>query len=429
MTKWGTAEQFDALLGGVRIPRMYAYHAPIVSNALADVRAAIRASFRETDALHRLTPGQTVAVAVGSRELDRMPEIVSATVEAVRQVGGVPFIVPAMGSHGGATAEGQRGVLAHLGITEETMGCPVRSSMETTPVGVSADGLTVVVDTNAWNADWILPVNRVKPHTDFRGRYESGLLKMLAIGLGKQHGADICHSMGFQNMARNVLEFGKTVLSTGRVLCFVSSLENALHQCYHAEVVTAERVLAREPELLDMARASMPQLPFDKVDLIIVDRMGKDISGTGMDTNVVGRSGPLGTFRPFAERIVVFSLTDKTAGNANGMGLADIATKRLWNAVDYAATYPNGVTSNEPFPMRTPVIMPNDRLAYLYGVKACVGMYPNPIRIAHIHDTLSTHDFFVSEALTEADGRGEPLLPVFDRYGRYRGYAPADKQG
>lgn len=425
---FGEPETYEALLRSVRFPEMFPFAQVLTDDAVPHPGEALRRSVREQGLLSRLAPGQRVAVAVGSRELASMVELVRTVVGLVREAGAEPFLVPSMGSHGGATAEGQRAVLEHLGVTPEAVGAPIRSSMETVEVGRTPDGLPVHLDRLAFEADSIIPVNRVKPHTDFRGPYESGLLKMLAIGLGKQHGADICHSLGFPRMSHNVLEFGKVVLATGKIAFFAASVENEFHHAALVEAVAPERVLEREPELLDLARGKMPRIPFDKVDLIVVDHMGKDLSGTGMDTNVVGRSGPLGSFAPFAERIVVFSLTEKTGGNANGMGLADIASRRLADEIDFAATYPNGITSNEPFPMRMPVILPNDRLAYRYGIKACVGHLPGPLRVVHIRDTLSTGSFFISRGLAEQAGcaNGPAYAPAFDAAGTFIEYRPIE---
>ena len=422
---FGSPAFYEPLFERVRFPDMYRFSQSPPDHTVSDPAETLRASVLSQGLLEKFQPGMRVAVAAGSRELCQMVPIVRTVVELVKSRGAQPFIVPAMGSHGGATGPGQAQVLSHLGITEETVGAPVISCMDTVPVGYTPDGLEVHIDKQAFMADYIIPVNRVKPHTDFRGSYESGLLKMLAIGLGKQHGADICHSLGFPNMSKNVLEFGKVVLATGKIAFFVATVENAYHHLMQIEAVGPQQVLGREPQLLELARANMPKLPFEKVDLIVVDRMGKDLSGTGMDTNVIGRSGPLGSFAPFAERVVVFSLTEKTAGNANGMGLADIASQRLADQIDFVKTYPNGITSNEPFPMRMPVILPNDRLAYLYGIKACVGMLPGPIRIVHIRDTLSLTEFYVSGALLDDTTGREALLPVFDADGSYLGYRPA----
>lgn len=420
----GPVSQYEALLQNVRFPRMYAFSQQIPDDAVPFPIEALRQSVSRQKLLARIPTGGQVAIAVGSRELAEMVPIVHTVVQLVRQAGAEPFLVPAMGSHGGATAEGQKSVLTHLGLTPDGVGADIRSSMETVSVGTSAGGLSVRVDRLAMEADAIIPINRIKPHTDFRGPCESGLMKMLAIGLGKQHGADICHSQGFPNMGRNVVEFGKVILQTGKIAFFVATVENALHHVARIEAIAPEQVLEREPSLLELARTRMPRLPFEKVDLIVVTQMGKDLSGTGMDTNVIGRSGPLGSFTPHPERVVVFSLTAKSQGNANGMGLADIASQRLADAIHFAATYPNGITSNEPVPMRMPVILPNDRLAYLYGIKACVGHLPGPLRVVHIRDTLSIQHFYISEGLAAplGEAEGSSLSPTFDNYGTFLEY-------
>lgn len=425
--EFGPVSLYESLLKQVSFSKMCAFSQSIPDHRISNPEEVLRQSVFEQGLLDRVPRGGRVAIAVGSRELAGMSAIVRTLVELVCSAGADPFLVPAMGSHGGATAEGQRAVLEHLGLSPETVGAPIRSSMETVVIGRTPSGLPVHADRIAMEADCVIAVNRVKPHTDFRGPYESGLMKMLAIGLGKQQGADICHSLGFPSMSKNVKEFGTVLLETGKIAFFAATVENEYHHISHIEAVPAEQAPTREPELLRMARDQMPRIPFEKVDLIVVDQMGKDLSGTGMDTNVIGRSGPLGSFAPYAERVVVFRLTEKTDGNANGMGLADIASKALADAIDFAKTYPNGITSNEPVPMRMPVIMPNDRLAYLYGIKSCTGHLPGKLRVVHIHDTLSTHRFFISEGLAESEGMRSPLwqLPQFDKLGSFLGYGAA----
>jgi hypothetical protein len=278
-------------------------------------------------AADRVRPGDVVAIAAGSRGISNHDEIVRSVARELLARGAKPFIFPAMGSHGGATAEGQRDLLAGYGITEEAMGVPVVSSMETVQVGVTPHGLPVRIAAPAAAADWIVPVGRVKPHTDFRGRHESGLIKMLAIGCGKQYGANICHMQGFPHMARNIWEIAKAVLAPGKVLFGLAILEDASHGTWSLTAVPGEHFDEEDALLLEEAKALVPRIPFEKIDLLVLSEIGKDISGASMDPNVTGRSAVMGASRPFAERIVALDLTDASHHNATGVGNADITTR------------------------------------------------------------------------------------------------------
>ena len=423
---------FDELLSGTAAPDFYLLHQRFPEDAVRNVYQQVKSACREDGVADRIHPGMRVAVAVGSREYSSMYDVVKAVADTVSERGAYPFIVPAMGCHGGMTAEGQREVLAHFGITEERMGVPVLSDMETVCIGHSASGLEVHMDRNAATADLTIPVNRVKTHTDFEGKYESGLMKMMAIGLGKQHGANICHSMGFSSMSRNVYEFGMTFLQTGKIAFGLAVVENENHKICCVKAIPAEKIPEEEPGLLDYSKSRMPRIPFEKIDLLLVDQMGKDFSGTGMDTNIIGRSVVKGISRPYAERIVVFDLTEKSEGNANGMGLADITTKKYYDKLDFDATYINGMTASEPGPGRMPVIMPTEKNAYLYGIKSCTGNGRGPIRIVHIANTLALKEMFISEGLLDQvqDSShvwvdSDRYRPVFDEKGNFTGYQKA----
>ncbi len=256
---------------------------------IADVRAAVAAALRHVDLADMVRPGQRIAIGVGSRGIARLAEIVAALVAELRAVGAEPFVVPTMGSHGGATAEGQREVLAYLGVTAERVGAPVISRMETTEVGRAADGTPVHVDTAALAADGIVFVARVKPHTAFRGPYESGLAKMIAIGLGKQAGAAACHARGFGHIARMIPALAEVALARAPIRFGLAVLENAHDQPYKLLAVPAARILADEPALLEEAKRAMPRIPFEQLDVLVIDEIGKNISGDGADPNITGR--------------------------------------------------------------------------------------------------------------------------------------------
>lgn len=397
---------FEDLLQDVEIPPLIKVHYHIAAETVPDVGQAVRKALKRENTLERITAGQTVAIATGSREIADIVDIIANLVAAIRDRGGRPFLVPAMGSHGGATAAGQQEVLESFGLTEAAVNAPIHSSMETVVLGQTGDGLPVHLDRLAAAADWIIPVGRIKSHTDFRGPYESGLLKMLAIGLGKQKGAAACHRLGLPQMSATVQRVARVTLSRANILFGLGIVENAFHGIARIEAIPAGRIEAEEPALLLEAKRNIPKIPFKKVDVIVAEEMGKDISGTGIDTNVIGRSAILGTWEPFAERIVVLDLTDKSHHNANGVGLADVITRKLFDKISLEETYPNTITSAETMAVKIPVIMPTEKLAIQCAIRTCTQIPPEGVRLIRIRNTLSLHEFFISPALLpEAAGR------------------------
>lgn len=395
-----TKELFEELLSQVQIPEFARIHLDLEQPYVENVRQTLREMLLKSETMDKIRPGDTVALAVGSREIAEMTAIVAAVVESVKNKGGVPFIVPAMGSHGGATAEGQEEVLRHYGITEENVGAPVRSSMETIQVGVTEQGFPVHVDKLAMGADHIIPIGRIKAHTDFRGPVESGLMKMLVIGLGKQQGASSCHRLGFPQMSKNIMAFGKVILAHAPVLLGIGVIENAKHQVAHLEAVPADKIPEREPELLKMSKSLMPRIPVDDLDVLVVEEMGKEISGAGMDPNITGRSFVLGRFWPNAERIVVLDLTDKSGGNAAGMGNADAITRRMFKKIDFTPIYVNGLTCRDTGGVKLPAVMETDLLALKFCLYTCIRRSAvKGGRIAWIHNTANLETMYVSEAL------------------------------
>ncbi|MDR1655716.1 MAG: hypothetical protein LBR96_06935, partial [Treponema sp.] len=318
-------------------------------------------------------PGMRIAITCGSRGIANIALIIRALADFVRSRGAYPFVVPAMGSHGGATGEGQRALIASYGVTEEFTGCPILSSMETVEIGRSDEGLEpgtspgfpVRIDKNAALSDGIIVAGRIKPHTDFRGPYESGIMKMMAIGLGKREGADICHNPGFANMARMVPLFGRTIIKHAPVILGFGILENACGETCKFAAMRPDEIEEKEPLLLEEARAHLPLIHFDSADVLVLDRIGKDISGDGMDPNITGAS----SCSPFVEgglksvRTVILDLTEATHGSAMGMGAAHTITRRLFNKIDYEATYINAVTSRGLDFVRIPCILESDREA------------------------------------------------------------------
>jgi len=393
---------------------------------IGDVRAAVRAALEPVMSV--ITPGARVCLAVGSRGIDRIDEVVAAAVERMREAGAEMFIVPAMGSHGGATAEGQLEVLASYGITPESIGCEIRSSMESVELGEVRPGVPVFVDRHAFeDADLIVPINRVKPHTDFTGEIESGLMKLIAIGLGKQKGADTFHRQGFATFHELIPAVATYTLAHAPIPFGLALVENRLARLMHVETVLAGRIAERERELLVMARNAMARLPLAAIDLLVLDFIGKDISGLGMDSNVVGRyyTGPTGS-GPAIQRIVVRDLTDETEGNAVGIGMADVVLRRAVERIDHRKTYMNCITAKTPEGARVALTVDTDREALAVALACCLRVTPEDARIVRVRDTKHLEFLYVSApALPEVLAGGkcevvEPLHPIrFDAGGLF----------
>jgi hypothetical protein len=418
---------------GLNFPTMYAgqrvYRPEEVPEiAIEGIRDEVRATLQ---VLHgRIKRGARVAITAGSRGIANIGPILRTCGEVVREAGGEPFVMPAMGSHGGATAEGQRDVLAGYGLTRETLDMPVVSSMDVQQIG-QVDDMPVFMSTTALEADHILLVNRVKPHTDFRGEVESGLAKICAIGLGKQRGAQTIHSNGTRGLAELMPRAARTMIdTTGRFLGGLAVLENAYDRTAYVEFVEPSEIgLEGERDLQRRARRLMAALPFDKLDVLVVDEMGKNISGTGMDTNVLGRMyvpGVLEPDRPKITAVVVLDLTEESHGNATGIGLADFTTERVVSKVDLYATYMNGYTGGTGGLLRNrlPNILPTDRAAIATAIRMCGKPDPKMVRLARIKNTLlASYVEFSANLLPEAasanvEVTGEPRPMSFDVAGR-----------
>ena len=339
---------FDQLLADNQIPIFVRVCHEMDHSHIDDIEGAVAQAMRREGTLDRIKPGDSVCITAGSRDVANIARIIRAICDQVKSVGAHPFIIPAMGSHAGAKAEGQRGIIEGYGVTEEAMGAPIRASMDTEVIAHSRSGLEIHLDKFANAADFLIPVGRIKAHTDFRGEVESGICKMLVIGMGKQHGAYQCHKLGFKSMAANVKEFAGAIIEKKPNMFAIGLIENAYHQTCRIEAIPAGRILEEEPPLLEYAKSRMAKVPFDQADILFVDETGKHISGAGMDPNVTGRSPVLGISRPFFQRIAVFDLTDKSHGNFGGLGSADVTTQRLYRKIDFEQTYPNGITAAEP---------------------------------------------------------------------------------
>ncbi len=372
----------------------------------------IKSLLSEEKFASRVKPGMRIAITAGSRGIANVALTTKCIADFVKSRGASPFIVPAMGSHGGATAEGQRAILEGYGITEEYVGCPIRSSMEVNKIGVHEEGGDVYIDKNAAEADGIILGCRVKPHTAFRGPYESGMMKMMAIGLGKQYGAEVCHEAGFKNMAKNVPLFGKCILRNTPVLFAVPTIENAFDETCRIAAVAAEEIEAREPALLREAFGYMPRILVDSCDVLIVDQIGKNFSGDGMDPNITGTfCTPYATGGIDAQRVVVLDLSPETHGNGIGLGYASATTKRVFDQLDLAAMYPNAITCTVLGGVRIPIVMESDKEAIQVCIKSCNEIDKKNPRVVRIPNSLHLEHIMLSEAYLE-EAEANPDLTI-----------------
>ncbi|HSC70554.1 MAG TPA: hypothetical protein VLH58_04325 [Candidatus Methylomirabilis sp.] len=394
-------------------PRMFRVKQRFEGPSLHDIPGSVRDSMRGLHLQDKVKPGQTVAVTAGSRGIANIDRITRAVMDELKALRLQPFIVPTMGSHGGATAEGQRKVLEHYGITEASMGCAIRSSMEVLQIG-EVKGIPVFCDKNAWGADHIAVLARIKPHTDFQGEIESGLFKMMAIGLGKQQGAEHYHRAGHAYSYAEIFPLvGKKVLETARILFGLGIVENGYEETAKVQALLPKDFEEGEKALLREAKAWMARLPFDALDLLIVDDLGKNISGAGMDTNVIGRPFVQKALdRPRIRRIFVRDITPESEGNAVGIGMADVTTRRLVEKINYQAMYMNAITSGVSEGAKVPMTFDTDREAIEVAL-AMIGLTPpEHARVVRIKTTLHLAEMDVSEALIQEVKANERLSLV-----------------
>ncbi len=402
-------EEIEELLREVELPKVALVEQRVEGpDAIPDIRESVREALKEVD-----LPTGSVAIGVGSRGVAKIGEVVAALVEALKEAGAEPFIVPAMGSHGASTAEGQAEVLRHLGVSEERMGCPVRATMEAVRIGETPAGAPVYMDRNAYEADSVVVVNRIKPHTAFRGTVESGPTKMLAIGLGKQRGAYSIHSQGWEKIHRTIPDAARVAVESGKVAFGLATIENADEEPSRIVAIPAEKLEEAEAPLLEEAKRNLARLPFDELDVLVVDEIGKNISGDGADPNVTGRyPTTAASGGPEVERMVYLDLTEETGGNANGLGMADVVTERLASKMERSATYMNALTSTTPAPVKTPMVMPTDEMAVAAALTMCAGVSPPNARLVRIKNTIKLRRILVSEALLDEVERDERLRVV-----------------
>ena len=406
------------MLEGIPIPDMFHAEQAFDKSHIesAEIPSIVRKELSRPEIADTIQPGMSIAITAGSRGVANVDTITRAIVDFCKERGADPFIVPAMGSHGGATAEGQAQLLEGYGITAETMGCPVRSSMETVLLGYSEFGKPVYQDKNAHEADGIIVSCRIKPHNAFGGTYESGICKMMVVGLGKQKGAESVHSDGLGNMARNLPANARVVLENSNILFAIPTIENAYDETALIEAVPKDRIMKREPELLQFAFKNMPSILVGEADVLIVDSMGKNYSGTGVDPNISGTwSTEFGKGGLKVKRTCFLDLTDCSHGNANGMGLADFITKRMFDKLDPEMIYPNCFTSTVIRSGMMPPVVATDKEA----IQACI-LTANQIdkkrpRIVRIKNTLHVGRIMLSEVYYEDVRAGKyPGLTALD---------------
>lgn len=388
------------LLEPIQLPKMVSIRQQFVNHEVVNIAEVLQEQLTANVFSSQIKKNMRVAIAVGSRGIAQLPLIVKTIADEIKRCGAQPFIVPAMGSHGGATADGQREVLMGLGITEESTECSIMSSMDTVQLGTSEHGLPVYMDKNAFEADGIVVVNRVKPHTGFSGDHESGLLKMITIGLGKQKGASNCHQAGRPFMSRNITEVAKMAMQKAPILFGVATVENAYDRVMKIVVVPVTRMIDTDKELLITAKANMAKILLQPIDVLIVDQLGKEFSGAGMDPHVTGRaSWPYVKVGPEPGRIVVFDLSERSHGNAVGMGMADICTRRFFDKINLDICYTNALTAGGSQGVRIPMIMDSDKLAIQAAVRTCAVHDPDKIRIVRIPNTQHIDDIYISEGM------------------------------
>ena len=409
-------EQVNKLLSGVEIPAMAQVRQNFSAPALDDPCGTLKQELERPEIRNLVKPGMKIAVTAGSRGIAEYIPLLRCILDSLKEMGAEPFLIPAMGSHGGASAEGQKKLLAGYGITEETTGVPIRATMEVVAVDQTDSGETVWVDRYAKEADGIVLFNRIKPHTGFRGDYESGLVKMAAIGLGKQKGAETVHDGGPAVMGSRVREFGCRAIRAVNVLFGVGTVENAYEKVRMVRALTRDEIFTEEPKMLAVAKSGMPRIMFEHLDVLIVDQIGKNISGPGMDPNITH------TYLPGAAiseelrakrvtRVVIFDLTEETHGAAMGIGMSDITTKRLFEKMNLDTTYPNCLTGGVTVSAKIPMMFDSQKLAIQAAIKTLNGADLEHLRIVRIKDTLHTEHIEISEALMQ-EARENPDVEI-----------------
>lgn len=396
-------EIVEKALDEVSIPRFVkvrqVFDGPVVENIVRTTRTELT----KKELQDRIKPNQKIAICVGSRGIANLAKVVKETVNYVKEKGATPIIFPTMGSHGTATAEGQRAILADFGITSESMGAEILSCMDVVQVGTIKDGTPVYVEKNLPDMDGIIIINRIKPHTSFSGNIESGIIKMAVIGLGKHKGAETCHKLNFKDFAPRLIEMSRIIINKLPIIFGIGLIENAYDQTAEIVTIPAEKVEEIEPQLLKKAKSYMPKILFANLDVLIIDQIGKNISGSGADPNITGRNTSPYKKADFIppKRVVIRDLTKETEGSAVGMGAADFITEKIYNKFDMTKTYINCITSTNNGGAFMPMVMRNDYFAIKGGIKTCNRLDLDNARIVRIKNTLELENIYISESLLE----------------------------
>nr|WP_298054235.1 lactate racemase domain-containing protein [uncultured Lachnoanaerobaculum sp.] len=398
--KIGNNGMVSKLLKDVKIPKMFRAIQQFNKESILpeDIENAVWEELGKIEFSSKIKPKMNIAITAGSRGIRNVDIITRSIVRFVKEKGANPFIVPAMGSHGGATAEGQLDVLAGYNITEETMGCPIKSSMEVVELGISSRNKKVYMDKNAYESDGVIISCRLKPHNAFRGKVESGPCKMMTVGLGKQAGASLVHSDGMNHIAENIPTMAEVVINSGKILFAIPCLENAYDETFKIEAILPEDILRREPELLKLAFKHMPKILVEESDVLVVDEIGKNYSGTGVDPNITGTfSTPYASGGLKVQRTCFLDLSEESHGNSLGVGLASAITKKFFEKIDTEAMYPNCITSTVLASARIPCVVANDKEAIQICIKTCNEVDYNHIRMVRISNSLHIGEIMLSE--------------------------------
>jgi len=374
------------------------------NDKISDVPIAISQEFNKIKLDQKIKPGMRIGITVGSRGIDNIQLIIKSIIQEVKKRKGIPYILPAMGSHGGAIAEGQKKLLAGYGITEESMGVHIKATMDVVKIGELENSLPVYFDKYAFHADGIIVVNRIKVHTAFKGEIESGLNKMLAVGLGNQKGASLVHYLGIKGLRDNMVEFARVILNKAPIICGLGILENGYGKTYKLIAANPEDFERVDKELLRECKKILPRLPVSDIDILIVEEMGKNISGPGMDTNIIGgiKEYKKEKFNPpQIKKILVLDLTLETHGNALGVGYAHIITRKLYRKIDFKTTYANTITVTFLERSRIPLIVDTEKEALDIALKTIWNLPGTKPRIIIIINTLKLDEMYVSEAIWE----------------------------
>lgn len=422
---WDRHGVVERMVGETPLPKMVRVRQKLNDDRVADIPSEITKEITQDKVAKTIRPGMKVAITAGSRGIANLDVIVREVVRSLKELGAEPFVINAMGSHGGGTAEGQKEVLEGLGVTEESVGAPVRVSMEVVQIGTVPDGRPVYIDKAAAESDGIIVLGRVKPHTAYRGTYESGLFKMMAIGLGKHRGAEACHSQGFRKMAENVPLYAGVIMENADILFGVAIIENAHDQTNRIIALTKEEIPEKEPDLLMEAREKMAKIFIEDIDILVVDEIGKNHSGDGMDPNVTGSyATPYASGPPNVGQYVVLDLSQETHGNSLGIGMAQFTTKRVFDKADFDAGYPNALTARVMPVIRMPMVLNNDRLALKAAMYVSMGNGAENPRMVRIPNSSHVDKIWISQSLLDEAKEhpdieilGEPEDMQFDENG------------